>query len=756
MKKTVVLTLALLSLIAFTTGCDEPEGDVTFTLLQTTDVHHRASGAGPSRTFSPVDGVDSSATSDKTLGGYSRLTAKINKIRKENAKKCQSTVLVDSGDFLMGTVYDMTLGDAPAAFAFMQAIKYDAITLGNHEFDFGAQGLAGIMEKALGSEGDDFTIPVIASNMITDQITGTSDDGIEALVENDIIKKVFIKTLPSGLKIGFIGIMGYDAEIKAPLAKPVTFKNNMNNPEDIEFIQGVVNKLRDIEKVHIVIALSHSGVSDTNPDDPRGDDIEMAKKITGIDIIASGHDHATTDSAIEVANATNTTYVICAGHFGKKLAELEVNFTFGTGITGVNLSNHVIDDSVEGNKLMQSMVDFFDQSLDGVLIAYGLAVNKLIGGTDSDNIGKPHGAVESGMGNLVSDSLRYTLNGYVAAGMIDTPTVGLVASGVIRNGFVQGQEISFADLYSVLPLGMTLDPAQQNIPGYPLVKVYLTGAEIKNLCQLVSYVMAADDASFVASLPALSTGYAQAAQDAGNLSTALNAEYPNNLGAYNAYVLPAAGSSPADEAIEYFNQVKSMGGDDTAACLAAAQVYSAASEKAQQAAALCSEQGLQMVLPMLGSDYLINMSGVQFATAGSAGLHQIIPGSVKMYANTDISCSMEPEPVVDDVYYPCVVDIYAVLMMKDPLFTTMLSGLGIPIVPTNDDGSVVVEQANLLDFRIDADTFTEGIQEVKEWQAFLNFVTKPASEDGLQSFIPDALYGIDATTTGYSNRVTQF
>ncbi len=156
-KKSVILLISLF-ITTFISGCGDSSSDdkITFTLLQTTDVHHRAAGSGASVTYSPTDGIDSSDTDDLTTGGYARLAAKIADIR--NAKENKNILLVDSGDFLMGTVYDLSLyTKAPStAFAFMEAIKYDAITLGNHEFDLGPEMLAGFINNARGENGATF------------------------------------------------------------------------------------------------------------------------------------------------------------------------------------------------------------------------------------------------------------------------------------------------------------------------------------------------------------------------------------------------------------------------------------------------------------------------------------------------------------------------------------------------------------------------------------------------------------------------
>ncbi|MBA4369538.1 MAG: hypothetical protein C0403_18075 [Desulfobacterium sp.] len=343
----------------------------------------------------------------------------------------------------------------------------------------------------------------------------------------------------------------------------------------------------------------------------------------------------------------------------------------GTGIQTVSLTNNSIDDSIPGDPSMNYIVGVYDTELNAALGALmpGLTLNGIIAGTDSDNLSMPTTAQESGMANVIADSLRSTLLPYVAAGAITTPTVGIVANGNIRSSFSLGQEISFADIYSVLPLGMTLDASQQDIPGYPLLQVYLTGAEIQNLCQFDAYVIASQDAAFMTAI---------------------------------------ASGTPA-------------------------------------------QQALYAALSQLSPDYFLGLSGIQFTHGGIAGGYQVT--SVNLYGNTDSQCQGAPTAVDASTHYPCVLDLYIMLLLQSSDMQLLLEGLGIPVVPTNADGSIEVTATNLLDFRMDAEPETAGIQEVKEWQAFLSYILAAESDGGLASMIPDAYYGSSSIASGNASRV---
>src|SRR5579862_6456017 len=110
--------------------------DTPITILQTTDLHHHANGAD--HTGLDVD----PKTGMGVTGAYARIAAYIGSVRGSAG---HPVVLVDSGDWTMGTLYDLTLSSRPLGLAFLDAMHYDCVTLGNHEFDYAPKGLAQIL-----------------------------------------------------------------------------------------------------------------------------------------------------------------------------------------------------------------------------------------------------------------------------------------------------------------------------------------------------------------------------------------------------------------------------------------------------------------------------------------------------------------------------------------------------------------------------------------------------------------------------------
>ncbi|MBN1665259.1 MAG: metallophosphoesterase, partial [Deltaproteobacteria bacterium] len=422
---------------------------------------------------------------DTVAGGWARLAAKIKEIRTAKTGAGNAVLLVDSGDFTMGTVYDLLWNTDPAPLRFINSMQYDLITWGNHEFDYGPEKLATMINRARAATGG-FTVPIIATNTVFDGIAGTADDGLEALKNAGvIINDYYVKTCANGLKVGVIGLMGRQADAYSPNAPPVSFKSDYVNDAVKTFIQGKVNTLRNTLGVHVVIALSHSGIIDPNGT-PSGDDVILAQNITGIDIILSGHEHAKTNAVVPVVNGNHTSYIICAGVNGTNLAQLDftVNLTQRKISTTPILTNHAINDTIMGDAGINTLVQTMNASINNMLNPLGTSLSSVVATSDI-TLGEPPMIQEFGLGNLLADAVRYvgTENGI--------PTIGTFANGVIRDTIRKDQVMSFADLFAVTPMGMTTDDTQNPLlPGYPLLKIYVDGNEVWDLCKFDATIMA--------------------------------------------------------------------------------------------------------------------------------------------------------------------------------------------------------------------------------------------------------------------------
>jgi len=451
---------------------EQTEGIKTLTLLQTSDMHDHASGYGHRIDYTPLDTTDC----DTVKGGYSRLAAKIKEIRGALGNK--NVLLVDSGDFFMGTIYDMSM--PPLALAFFQAMDYDAVTLGNHEFDWSPAGLYQLLNSGIAAG---FKVPIVAST-----INASDDEYLTNLINNGNIKDKLIITTDNGLKIGIISLEGANSIQDMPAAYPVTFYDQ-SKPEDgaYAYVQSIVDDLRKNDKVDLVIALSHSGIRT----DGTGDDADWAANVDGIDIIASGHYHTATHEPFVIAdhpNATSTyntsTIIFSPGSYTRWLSRLDIVYSSSEKkIIDHNFTLIPIDDTIKGDPDIQAMVDTADTGISSALEAAGLPSDTAPVSSTSFDLTKQDFA-ESSLGNLCADSIRFTANRLAKAAGESPYDIGVVADGVIRDDLLKGKSgvITFSDAYNVLPLGIS--PWDQSIPGYPLMSIYVTGPEIRTVCEI--------------------------------------------------------------------------------------------------------------------------------------------------------------------------------------------------------------------------------------------------------------------------------
>jgi 5'-nucleotidase len=428
-------------------------------ILHTNDLHSHLEGFAPEHDYTPLSPDD-----DGTVGGVARLSSAIGAARARAAKDGTPVLLLDAGDFMMGTLFELLASTQAAELSWMQALAYDATTLGNHELDWTPAGLAAILAAA---QQQGVALPIVASNLQFSE-PDDGDDALEALADAGMIRTKLVKTV-GGLKVGIFGLLGADAAQVTPQAAPLTFEAIS------DAAARMVAELRDDDGVDLVIALSHSGIDR----DGTGEDRDLAKAVAGIDVIVSGHTH---DSLAEPVREGRT-LIVTAGSYGRFLGELELTVTPPASkgdspqvvLDGYELLD--IDDSLEGDEDTQALVSGYIDGIDAALDASGLSYRAVVAQTETD-LALPEFS-EAPVGNLVADAYR-TIGSALDAE--DPPVLGFDANGQLRAPIVRGQtgEIWLADLFRVVPLG--IGPDQK--PGFPLVTYYLNAADIASGLEL--------------------------------------------------------------------------------------------------------------------------------------------------------------------------------------------------------------------------------------------------------------------------------
>jgi len=393
------------------------------------------------------------------LEKFPGLALKIKKIKEDKAKNSEPVLLLDSGDFIIGTLYQFLTKTLSPELTLMDKLGYDATTLGNHEFEWGPKALAKIIDAARKKEYGS-TVPIIASNIRFD-FSDPRDNDLKKLYDAGIIKPYLIKNLSSGLKVGIIGLLGKRAEQEAPQASPVKFNHAGN------YIQHLVNIVKS-KGTNLIICLSHSGLYE---------DKKLAKAVKGIDVIVAGHCHTALFKPVKV----NNTLIVEAGSYTKYLGKLEVCVDEGE-VFLVNYQLIPINDTLPKDKAITRIINNYKTLIDKkILNPIGLSFNSPLAKTGFDLVGGTNKIAETNLGNLIADSIRYAIDLYQPENPVDfvfQPT------GFIRGNIYTGM-VKTSDAFRVVPLGTGYYMKQ---PGYPLTSFYITPREIKRILEISTYL----------------------------------------------------------------------------------------------------------------------------------------------------------------------------------------------------------------------------------------------------------------------------
>ena len=451
--------LALLPILMLALAAGLAAAPKRFTILHTNDLHSHLQGVSPELDYTPLVPND-----DATLGGWSRLASAIAEVR---AQRGNPVLLLDAGDFLMGSPFHLLAREQSFELGLMAAMGYEAVGLGNHEFDLKPDGLARILASARRRGA---LPPVLFASAVFSK-EKPEDDSLERAFADGWVKPYRIIE-KDGVRFGIFAIIGSDAAEVAPFASPVEFLK----PE--QAAAEMVKVLRGRERAEVVICLSHSGLS---KDPSKSEDEMLARKVPGIDIIVSGHTHTRLDAPITVG----ASIIVQAWEYGKQLGVLD--FTVDAGKVALQgWQALAIDDSIPGDPEVQARIYSYKKLLDEQALAgHGLAYGQVLVETGFDLKGAE---AENGLGNLVADSIRWYVNERDSdpADPLSRVTLAVESGGVIRDDILRGTtgRETVADLFRVLPLGIGLDDSM----AYPLIGVYLTAAEIKKALEIVASV----------------------------------------------------------------------------------------------------------------------------------------------------------------------------------------------------------------------------------------------------------------------------
>jgi len=407
-------------------------------------------------------------------GGYARLLSAIAAERKIDP----AALLLDGGDFSMGTPFQTIFKSDAPGLRLMGAMGYDAATLGNHEYDYRASGLAGSLTAAMRS-GDQLPQLVQSNVIFPIEQSGKLTASLQALKQayRDYGVKDYTILSRNGDKIGIFGLMGVDAADKAPMSE-VEFA------EPVAQAQRVVKILSEQEKVDLIICLSHSG---TETDQTNPEDEVLAQKVPEIDVIISAHTHTRLAEPILIGR----TIIGSAEENAKHLGVMKISQAPGQAWQLDSYRLQPIDDRLPGDPQLAGVIEGYKQLVqEKYFNQFGLRYDEVLAAAPfsfqpASQLAKKH--QEDPLGNLISDAFIYAVQQAEGAGYVPVDA-SIVPVGTIRGSFFQGP-ITAADAFCVSSLGIGPD----QVPGYPLLSVYLTGKELKAVCEVDASITALMD-----------------------------------------------------------------------------------------------------------------------------------------------------------------------------------------------------------------------------------------------------------------------
>lgn len=254
-----LLINAIILLLTFSTSFAQTNHVV---ILHTNDMHSQ---------MEPIK-----TGNDKNTGGMLRLSAAIEKIRSEN----EHVVLFDAGDFWQSTSY-FNLFHGKVEIEMMNALKYNAVTLGNHQFDLGVDTLAERLKNA------DFQ--VLLANF------DVSQSPLKDLVKPyTIIEKGEMRIGVIGVCIDLKGLVSEGNDVGIVYKDPIPIVNNLSK------------MLKTKEKCNVVVVLSHLGYQNREI----VDDVQLAEQSEDVDIIIGGHTHTKPDKVFDAKNKNGKNVII--------------------------------------------------------------------------------------------------------------------------------------------------------------------------------------------------------------------------------------------------------------------------------------------------------------------------------------------------------------------------------------------------------------------------------------------------------------
>ena len=412
----------LLTAATFALMTGAAQADYTLHILHTNDLHSR---------IEPINKYDATCDAEtdakgECFGGIARVATEVAALRKQ--LEGQNVILMDAGDQFQGSLFYTTYKGADTA-EFMNAVGYDVMAVGNHEFDDGPAGLAAFEEKV--------GFPIVSGNL---DLSRSAE--LKGRIGGPLILAV------GGEKLGIVSALATDTPETASPGPNVIFK------DDIDSLKAQVAELEG-QGVTKIIALTHVGF---------GRDRQIAESVPGIDAIVGGHSHTLFSNSIEGAakypSVVNAVPIVSAYAYSKYLGHLVLTFDDAGKLISASGDPVLLDASVVPDPAIAARVAELAQPIAAVRAkVVGEAAAPIEGAREKCR------AEECAMGNLVADAMLDRVKGQGIS-------IALENGGGLRASIDAGP-VTMGEVLTVLPFQNTLSTFQAK--GSTVVKALENG-----------------------------------------------------------------------------------------------------------------------------------------------------------------------------------------------------------------------------------------------------------------------------------------
>ena len=402
MKKAINFRFSIIFIVIFSfcLSIFAQSEEKTLTILHTNDFHTQ---------FDPIPAYWLKGS--PKLGGAAHITTLINQIRAKE----KAVFLFDTGDMFTGQMSFLTKGEA--LMEMMMSMKYDAMAIGNHEFDYGSDNFTKQMDRV--------PFPILGANIFY------KDSGVRYSRPYTILEK-------DGVRLGVIGIIGMDARSVA-LPSGVT---NIDFKDPIPIVRKHVKELKPY--VDLIVVLAHQGNTgpmqtdaENRPEVQRDfdEDIRLTTEVKGIDVFVGGHAHRGIETPF--VNPKTGTIIVQTYGYGTRLGYLKVKVKDKKMVSHKGELLKVWSDKLKPDPVVAAKVDYYKKLLAPKIgIQVGTLKVRLV--RDYNH--------ESSFGNFVTDVMRE----------ITKADLAMTNAGGLRADLPEGK-VTNGDVLDALPFVNLVD-----------------------------------------------------------------------------------------------------------------------------------------------------------------------------------------------------------------------------------------------------------------------------------------------------------